>query len=314
MNDTERPGPKNRLFLLAIAAIGLTGLAVAAIAQEGAPPDVKPPARIAVSPGKLEVSIGAQPVVESLKLINFGDTPVDIRVSVVPWDLDENSRVRILEPTEQSLDQWMLINPRAFTVAEESEQTVRFSIRPRTRPEDGEHRAMIYFEEVPRDPVEGQAVQVRFKLGVAVYAYAGEVRRVGELAGVQVAADPQLLSAAFDIDAPGNAHVRMQGQYAIWPAEAFPGLEAITLFEGLDNPDFQPEGSVLRVGNLPNTPVLGGTRRQLPLVGGHGLPSGLYVLSALGSLGESEFREQVEFFVPPAPETVSSGQQEPSRN
>lgn len=284
--------------LVALAAIGLSG---AAAAQEPETrPDVQPPARIAVSPGKFEVPIGPQPVVESLKLINFGDSPVDIRVSLASWDLDDNSRVRLLESGEQTLDQWMLVNPRTFTVEAGGEQTVRFSIRPRQRPSEGEHRAMIYFEEVPGARSEEKPVQVRFKLGVAVYAHAGDVERAGRLNELRVAADPRLLRADFDISSVGNVHVRMRGQYAIWPADAFPGLDAIGPFEGLDRPDFRPPAPALLVGALPNTPVLAGTRRALPLVGGHGLPAGRYVLTALGELGPGTIREAVEFTIPAA--------------
>ena len=272
----------------------------------GGDPDAEPPAQVAVSPGRFEIELGSRPVVEALRLINFSDADLDIRVSVVPWDLDEFNRVRILDPDEQSLDQWLILNPREFTVPGKTTQTVRFAIRPRTRPEDGEHRAMIYLEEVPRDLPEGK-VKIAFKVGVAVYAYAGAVVRQGELNKVSVAADRQYYAAAFDISSGGNAHVRLAGEYAVWPVDTFPGVTAMPIL-GSD-PEIMPAG-VLGHGSLPTTPVLGGTRRELLLAQPHSLPAGRYVLGFQGELDGQAFRNATEFSVPPAAEVAVAADQQ----
>ncbi len=50
----------------------------------GGDEDVDPPAQVAVSPGRFEIGIGSRPVVEALRLINFSEEDLDIRVTVVP--------------------------------------------------------------------------------------------------------------------------------------------------------------------------------------------------------------------------------------
>ena len=100
--------------------------------------ELEPPAQIAVSPSRFEVEIGPKPTTEAVTVMNLGKDPVTIMVTVASWDLDELNKVRILEPDEQSLDQWMVINPLRFTVPSGKSQTVRFSIRPKIRPLPGE--------------------------------------------------------------------------------------------------------------------------------------------------------------------------------
>lgn len=307
---THRTSPAPMALPVVLLALALTA---PSLAQESAPqtpaaaPQLRPPAQLAVSPARFEVELGSKPTVQSARLINMSDREIDVEVTVAPWELDEDSRVRLVEPDEQSIDQWMVFNPREFKVPARSEQTVRFSIRPRVRPDDGEHRAMIYFQEKPAEGPDGPQVQVLFKLGVAVYAYAGNVERTATLEGVQVASDASVLSAAFDIDSTGNAHVRLDGQYAIWPKAAFPGLAAVALFEGIELPDFVTPEPVLIAGTLPSTPVLGGTRRRILLNGGHALPPGEYVLTAVGTLGSTAVHEAVDFVVPPVAAASTAG-------
>lgn len=322
---TRSPLPRpQRLLAVALAAALLpaaaghaqettaTSAATAPAADRRGPrPDVRPPAQLAVSPGRFEIDMNEGPSVHAVRLMNFGDREVAVRVAVVPWELDEQNRVVTLPPAEDTLDQAMIFNPSSFVVAPRSEQTVRFSIRPRTRPETGEHRAMIYFEEQPRGD-QAAGLQVLFRVGVAVYAYAGEVQRAGELRELRIASSPKILSAAFDIASAGNAHVRLQGQYAVWPVDRFPGLEGLEPFEGLDRPDFRVPEPALMAGALPAIPVLAGTERQVFMANEHSLPPGQYILTALGTLGDLPIRRAMEFVVPAAPADVAVGRQDPA--
>ena len=250
-------------------------LAVTATAQQ---PPAAPP-QVAISPSRFELDIGPQSTTESVRIMNLGDAPIEVQVSVVNWDLDEANQVRVLEPTEQSLDQWMTINPLRFTVAPREAQNVRFSIRPRVAPEPGEHRAMIYLDQILGDEPRG-GVRMRFQYGVAVYGQVGERVRNGALQGIDVSADDGVLSARFDISSEGTAHCRMSGQYAIWPAGAFPG-EAAT---GVHDSRQPAPAAVVRIGDLPSIPVLPGSRRQLVLQEQLTLAPGDYVLDINGDL------------------------------
>ena len=296
-----------RKFVFGATALTLIATALPASAQGQV---VHPPAVVAVSPGKFDIEIGNRPTVQSLRLFNLGDKEVEIQASVANWILSEENRVEIVAPTEQSLDQWIVINPLRFKIAPRSSQTVRFAVRPRVEPEDGEHRAMLYFEEVlPEGRNEGE-VYVNFKVGVAVYGNAGDVRRESDLHGIEVVSDHRVLAARFDVASSGNAHVRMAGEYAIWPVNMFPGVSSVAPIANVGEPDVVLPPGVLSAGKLPAVPVLAGTRREVPLVLQHSLPAGEYVFATYGDVSGDEFREAVRFVVPPASAATAAGQQE----
>jgi hypothetical protein len=259
-----------------------------------------PPAQIAVSPSKFEVVIGPKPAVESLRVFNMSSDPVTVLVNVATWDLDEDSRVRIVEPTEQSLDQWLVINPLQFTVGGGESQAVRFSIRPRVQPDPGEHRAMIYLTQQPQEDTSAP-VTVRFRLGVAIYGYVGDIRRVGTLHGVTIGEGSNPISAAFDIASDGNAHIRLRGQYAVWPAATYPGWERTDEIPKLELPKTVVSEPIVDAGFLPTTPVLAGTRREIVLHIGKTLPPGNYVLDLNGRLGDTSVDRGLPFTVAPVP-------------
>jgi len=248
-----------------------------------------PPAQIGVSPARIELEVGSQPTTESLSVVNFGDAPVEVQASVLHWDLDERNEVRTIAPTEQSLDQWIVINPLRFTVPAGGSQTVRFSVRPRVAPEPGEHRAMIYFTQ-QLEPDGERQIRVRFRVGVAVYGQVGEVRRNGTLHAVKVIDGTNPPEARFDLSSDGSANVRMLGRYAVWRAEDYPGVQPALPTDEL------PVGALLG-GALPSRPVLPGTRREIILQTTGSLEPGRYVLDLRGTLGESPVDRAVPFTV-----------------
>jgi len=243
---------------------------------------------IGVSPPRLEVEISGDSTNESLRVLNMGTEPVAIDVTVHGWVLDAANKLQLVEPDEQSLDQWMIVNPLSFTLEPGDSQTVRLSIRPKVRPEPGEHRAIVYFRQTP-PPTEGSSMRVLGRVGVAVYGYVGEVERLGELNGVRIDTAGSLPRASFDISSSGSGYVRLVGQYAVWPADRYPG-DAI-------DADETSRGRSLETGMLPNLPVLPGTRRQLALRLNTELPAGKYVLDVDGDLSGVAIRVGVPFVV-----------------
>jgi hypothetical protein len=217
--------------------------------------------------------------------MNLGDGPVDVEVVVASWDLDESNQIRILEPNEQSLDQWIVINPLRFTVPGGESQTVRFSIRPRVRPEPGEHRAMIYFNQVlPEEERSQHIMRVKFSFGVAVYGLVGDVVRSGRLNDVHVDDGSNPLVARLDVSSDGSAHVRMTGQYAIYPADAYPGSDKTSWIQDQSPREIQVPELAVAAGMLPARPVLAATRREVLLQTRRELPPGDYVLDLNGDL------------------------------
>jgi hypothetical protein len=256
------------------------------------------PITIGASPSRFDLEIGNRPVNEALRVYNYGTEPARIRVSLHPWTLDDRNEVQLVPPTEQSLDQWMIISPVAFEVQPGLSQTVRFSIRPRVEPAPGEHRAMIFLLQEPRDnPGDDEMVRVIGRLGIAVYGYVGEIARVGQVNDVDVTTQGPETVALFDISSTGTAHVRMRGRYTLWPADLYPG-SALEVTENSD-PSAElvvPEGA-LGVGWLPPRPVLPDSRRRLSLRIGQELPEGHYILDVHGDLSGDPLSLGVPFSI-----------------
>ena len=262
------------------------------------PTNTQPPAQIAVSPPFYELSLDSGANRGSLKLLNMGQNPVRVTVSAYSWILDTDNQLQIVEPDEQSLVQWMIINPLQFEIPAGGFQTVRFSIRPRVKPLQGEHRAIIYFDQVlPQQ--EQQKLRVQFRLGVAVYGYVEEITRIAELHDVVINAGAESVQISFDISSQGNAHVRMDGHYAIWPAAAYPGLEqSAAAFPKASQPEAESTTAVIHTDTLPSFPVLPGYRRILRFTIPEALPPGEYVFDFQATLAQLVLHKAITFTVP----------------
>jgi hypothetical protein len=261
-------------------------------------------AQIGVSPPRFEIDVDGRMTTHSLRVLNLGSRTTEVAVSVANWDLDESNEVRLLPPTEQSLDQWLVVNPLRFTISPGRSQTVRFAVRPKVEPEPGEHRAMLYLDETTSDD-EGAAasLRTRFRLGIAVYAHVGETDRRGRVHGVD--ADGRRL--LFDLESLGTSHLRLDGRFAVWPqSNAEPPLHTLRLPPAEDGTIPTPPGSLL-VGRLPTTPILPATRRTLLLQLPPTLDEGRYVVAVVGHFGG----EEIELTVPlsltvPSPQTATT--------
>ena len=272
--------------LITALFIAITAIAVNVHAEEA-----PPPGQIGVSPSMLELSIGSQPVNESLRLFNLKKTPTKVKVEVYNWTLDENNEVKLLPPTEQSLDQWMLINPMSFVLEPGKSQVVRLSIRPPVKPAPGEHRALIYFteERIDEDTTAAESpVEVLFKLGVGVYANANPIQRSSTLKSFALNKSGTALQAS--ITNRGNVHTRLKGSYSIWKKANFPGIQNAEKYVKDESADKIPEGLVAS-GQLNQTPVLPGNTRtittELPSLSGQGS----YIIAVSGELGKQKIEK-----------------------
>ena len=258
---------------------------------------------LGVSPPNLEVAIDPQGTTGAFRAFNLGTRSVTIQTSIAPWTLDSLNQIELVVPTEQTLDQWLLLSPSTFTIPPGEEQVVRFSIRPRIEPEPGEHRAMVFLEPVA-DP-SGQSVTATARIGVAIYGAVGDIDRQGTLHTVnvrsadrsEVVANASDLLVSFDISSEGLNHIRLDGQYSIWQADRYPGTTETHLMP-IGNETGYPDGLLL-VAPLPSTPVLPSTRRTLMSSIPLSLASGDYVLDIQGQLGDDSIERNVPFSVSP---------------
>lgn len=273
------------LFRLALTA-ALAMLATIAQAQVG------------ISPPIVELRLDQPAQVHTLRLHNFENRDKQVAVSVVNWTLDPAGEVQVLPTTETSLNRAVIVSPLNFTLKARSVQTVRVAVRPPMALAAGEHRAMIYFDEILPETSEAQGVRGRFRIGAAVYAYQGEPQRSGRLSGLKVSEGR--LQGSFD--STGNSHVRLGGHYGIWRAAEFPGLANSPLAARADagQPKDRPAGLVA-AENLPSAPALPGGRRDF-VVELPALEPGNYVLEFRGSLSAQAHAEAIKFTVPrPSP-------------
>ncbi|MBD2446740.1 molecular chaperone [Nostoc sp. FACHB-152] len=258
---------------------------------------------IGVSPPRFELNLGQKKQnTQVFKVLNNGSKPATFRVYTQGWTLNEKNETQPISSTEQSLAQWIIVNPVQFTLPPGQTQTVRFAVRPRVQPNPGEHRAFIFIEELPSDneiidPKATVAVKVVGRFGVAVYGYVGDIKRVGVLNSIIVDTKAAPVKAAFDISSQGNAYVRLNGQYGIWPANKYPGASVTKKIANLQSKKTQLPDGLLEAGSLPSNPVLPGTRRQLILNISKKLPPGKYVLDVDGNLNATAIDKGITFTV-----------------
>jgi fimbrial chaperone protein len=248
---------------------------------------VEPPAQIAISPPKCELKLGNEPLNESIRLINMKRTPVTFKVDVYNWTIDEQNQVKVIPATSQSLDNWMIINPLLFTVPPGKTQIIRFSIRPRSKPEPGEHRAIIYLTEqaaAEADTTQAGGIKVLLNYRMAIYADTDPVKHTGKLASLTFDKTSATLKA--DIVNNGNVRTRLEGDYSIWKPGTFPGFKAMGNYLSQPKSEKKPEG-LLASGSLNSAPVLPGQRRTVSTpVGAGQSKGGSYVLAVKGMLDD----------------------------
>ncbi|MGB3651080.1 MAG: fimbria/pilus periplasmic chaperone, partial [Rivularia sp. (in: cyanobacteria)] len=170
-----------------------TGIALSLIGAIGLGIKSADAIHVGVSPPRFEVKIDKKSRSQTIKIVNLDKKPVMMKAFVRSWTINKDGDMEIVQSTEQTLDQWIVFTPSQFTIPAGSSQTVRFAIRPKVEPKPGEHRAVLYLQEVPSQASQTESsnsVTTVGRLGIIIYAYAGEIKRVGALNSVNVDAKP----------------------------------------------------------------------------------------------------------------------------
>ena len=245
---------------------------------------------IAVSPARFELPIeGGRSKTQALEIVNTSNREVEVSVDLANFDLDENNQVRILPPTEQSLDQWIAINPSTVTIPAQGRRTMRFAIRPQVQPAPGEHRAVIFLNEGNAGHENIGGISFRFRIGVVVYGQVGEPDRAATLHRVA----PDQGGIALEIENTGNAHARFAGVYAVWDASSYPGdAEAERLLRQSEETrkfsDPVSAPGALDAGVVTETPILPGARRIVVQPLPDNARAGQRKVFLLGKLGDAD--------------------------
>ena len=240
-----------------------------------------PPAaafQFSVSPPRVYIDYGAGRGQGRIEIANRSAAPLRLSVSLTDFRLDADNRVEAVAPTADSFSNAVVVNPVELEVPARGSRTIRFAVRPLAPPEPGERKAMIWLTRAAVPTGEGIPINVAY--GVPLYATYGEVRREGELHGV----DWRDGALVYDVSSGGDGHVRLQARYAAFPAGAYPGDAAAA--EAIAAPDWREALRALgaRDADLaPTTAVFPGERRSLrraaPAAGSSGV---IYLRGRLG--------------------------------
>ena len=213
----KQPKQMSNLFYTGLLYLLLTQpLAIGAVNSEL---ETAPPPQIAAAPSRVTVDISKGRAGGSIRVFNLGDESVSINTSVQNWTLDATNNIEVIPPTPHSLDQSLIINPINFTIEPGQQQVVRFAIRPRSAPGNGEQRAMVFFNQISDGPDDG-TIDIKFRMGVAIYGVSGDVQRVGTIHDLAIEHINNTASLSVDIESTGNANIRLDGQISVWAHSA----------------------------------------------------------------------------------------------
>ena len=173
------------------------------------------PAKAGISPNRFEITYDGKSKTHAITFINYSNRNISARLSLANWTLDNGEIVEIA-PTPQSLDQWILITPLNFKVPPKETQTIRFAIRPKSKPKAGEHRAMIWIDEVLDSSRPSKGMTAQFRFGIAVYLNVAPVDVKGKLQKIIVNSDTKDLQVALSYTNSGNVHDRLNGTVSLW--------------------------------------------------------------------------------------------------
>jgi P pilus assembly chaperone PapD len=282
---------------MAVSLLLAGGLCWAQAPEKPAPDETELPPQLSAAPTPLFLEIGARPTSASITLTNMGKKEVAVNTAVYNFELDENNEVKTIPPTPQSMDLWMVINPASFTIPPGKSQTIRISVRPPVQPDPGEHRAFVFFSQQKDDSDKTPGVKMLFRLGVGVYGRAGDIVSEGTFNDISMKHDGGVIDLSFDITSTGNAAVRLNGQYGVWPREKFNEAIADKQYTLAGSARNVPEGA-MTMGGLPSLPALAGTRRVIHSRLPAPAAEGEYVFFVRGMLGSKPFKKSFLFVVP----------------
>ena len=210
-------------FALILAAFGAFALGIFALdsyAQSSG-------GRVDITPQR--VVLGPRDRSGEITLLNLGDNPGTIRVSLLNYKQNENGIYETLEhPLNPAFDpeQILRLSPRQFTLPAGGRQTVRFSIRKPADLPEGEYRfhiqAIRLMESGPPKPLpkgeKGAGMIPNFGAAIPVIIRHGQTSAQATLSDLQYVAKDEKTGKAvikMDIHRTGNAGILGRAE-AMW--------------------------------------------------------------------------------------------------
>ena len=122
---------------ISIKMLALTLLTASPLAQSAEPP----PAQLGIAPPRIELELEGRVNNESITIYNYSNKPKTIDLELINLSAIPNGKA--IAPGPQTLSRWTLFNPKRFTIEPGESQTVRMSIRPKTKLSPGTRYAML---------------------------------------------------------------------------------------------------------------------------------------------------------------------------
>lgn len=101
----------------------------------------QPPAQLGIAPPRIELDFNGRVNNQSITIFNYSEKPKTIDLELINLTAIPNGKS--IAPGPQTLSRWTLFNPKRFTIAPGESQTVRMSIRPRTKLNSGTRYGML---------------------------------------------------------------------------------------------------------------------------------------------------------------------------
>lgn len=127
---------------------------------DGAPP----PAQMGISPPEINQSLQlekGQALNKSIVLYNYNPKPKQVAITLI----DTNQNRRPQTPNQEMLSPWTLLNPTAFTIPGNGQQTIRLSIRPPAGFPKKTHYAILQITQQVTDSIATTKEGVVLKFG-----------------------------------------------------------------------------------------------------------------------------------------------------
>jgi P pilus assembly chaperone PapD len=139
------------------------------------------------------------------KVVNDGDNPEDVTISLADWSLGADGGVQFAEPgtQERSLAEWVEYSPATFQLEPGQVQQVDFTINvpPGT---EGDHWALFFVEGSEVTPVAETtgalttSVGVKVRYGVKLFQHDPSATEAGRITGMELlSTDPLKIKVVF---------------------------------------------------------------------------------------------------------------------
>jgi P pilus assembly chaperone PapD len=223
---------------------------------------------------KLQLDQHGAASVETFRVSNTGDAPVQATISAQDWDRAENgdNRFYALNTLPTSCGKRLKVFPMVLQLAAHATQTVRVSMDSAQAAPNGCHTVLFVEQPPPPKNQRASALLYTLRYGVKVYAEPANGAASGEVKDMQIVRDSVVLQYANGGAVQSQTHGTVEIR--------------------------RPDNSVAAKVDVPEFPVLGGASRRLA-VALPKLASGKYVVLALLDFGGAEIAAgQAELQVP----------------